>query len=254
MSNPVMKNIYRDRADLRRIELDSDDVLTRNDVFSATATALSVAVIIGLSVVFIGLNVSPGLASVMALAGVGGIVILSIVMIASPIARRGSPVMAGLMSAAQGLMAGGMTFAIGSQQVGGAPGWGIVAQAIMGTVALFFIALTLYSTGVIKVTQKFTAFITFAVAGMAGLYLINLVISLFLGKNLLFAEGPIPIIIAVVAIVLGTLTLIQNFSDVEVMVDAGSDRRVRWALATGILVSLVWLYVELLRLLYLVRR
>lgn len=254
MSNPVINNIYRDRADLRRVELDTDDVLTRKDVLSATMTALSVALIVGIGVLFIGLKVSAGLASMMALAGIGGIIALSIVMIASPMARRGSPVITGLMSASQGLMAGGVTFAIGAQDVGGTPGWSLVAQALMGTVALFFVALTLYSTGVIKVTQKFTAFLVFAVSGMAALYLINLVITLFTGRNLLYAEGPIPIIVAVVAIILGTLTLIQNFSDIDVMVDAGSNRKVRWALATGILVSLVWLYVELLRLLYLIRR
>lgn len=254
MSNPVMHNIYQDRADMRRVGLESDDVLARKDVLSATATALAVTVIVAMTVVWMGLNISSALAGMASWVGIGGIIVLSIVMIASPMARRGSPIIAGLMSAAQGLMAGGLTFAIGAVEVGGAPGWNLVAQALMGTVALFFTALFLYTTGIIKVTQKFTAFLTFAVSGMAVLYLANIVISLFLGRNLLFGEGPIPIIIALVAIVLGTFSLIQDFSDVETMVAAGSQKKVRWALATGILVSLVWLYIELLRLLFLLNR
>lgn len=254
MSNPVMHNIYQDRADLRRIGLEHDDVLTRKDVFTATGTALAVAVLVAMTVTWLGLNVSAALASTASWVGIGGILVLSVVMVASPMARRGNPIITGLMSAAQGLMAGGITFFIGAQEVGGASGWNLVAQALMGTVALFFTALFLYTSGTIKVTQKFTAFLTFAVGGMAALYLVNIGITLFLGRNLLFSEGPIPIIIALVAIVLGTFSLIQDFSDVEVMVEAGSPKKVRWALASGILVSLVWLYVELLRLLFLLNR
>ena len=68
------------------------------------------------------------------------------------------------------------------------------------------------------------------------------------------ADGPIPIIIAIAAIILGTMSLIQDFDTIDQMVEAGSDKKYQWALATAVASSLVWLYMEILRLLVLVNR
>lgn len=250
-SNPLSTSVYNSNYSLHHSTVGK--TVDRSSVVNATLVLLGIVALTILAVVFLGQS-NPGLAAMASLAGVFGTIVMAFVTALSKSARQGSAPIAMIFSVFEGLMLGGMTFFIGNQDVGGAPGWIIVSQAVIGTVGLFFVALTLYGSGIIKPTRKFNAFLAMAIGGFGVMYLINLGITLVTGNNLLFSEGPIPIIIAAVAIVLGTLSLISELDMVDNATNQGYPDRFKWSMATAIMTSLAWLYMELLRLLYLLVR
>lgn len=232
----------------------STSYLKKEDVMKATLVLLSITSLIALAVSYVGYSVSSSIAIMASVVGIGGVLAMSVGSLLSPALRRGSRAYSMIFAVFEGLMVGGFTYAIGDTMVNGVSGWILVSQAILGTIGLFFLAAVLYGTGVIQVTQKFRSFLLFAMGGMFILYISNLAIALLLGKNYLFSDGWLPIIIACVAIVLGTLSLIATFDSVESMVRGHVDPSYQWSLAQSILIDLVWLYTELLRLLYLLNR
>jgi uncharacterized YccA/Bax inhibitor family protein len=91
---------------------------------------------------------------------------------------------------------------------------------------------------------------TAALVGAAAVILINLVITLVTGQPTILRDGgPIAIIVSLVFIVIASLSFILSFHEVEEGVRLGLPERYAWACAFGILVSLIWLYLEVLRLL-----
>lgn len=228
--------------------------LTKSSIVNATLFTMMVVIFFAVVTVYAGF-VNPGLASLMSGAGCFGIIIMGFV-IAFTSAKRGSFIATMLFAAAEGLMVGGFSFFIGNRPIDGEPGWVIVSQAIIATIGLFFASLALYGFGIVKVTKKFTSFLVMAMAGFAMLYLINFIITLIFGNNLLLSSGPLPIIIAAAAIVLGCMSLIQDFHSFDVVTQnaSGVEPRFKWAMAVAFMTSLVWLYTEVLRLLYLLKR
>lgn len=129
-------------------------------------------------------------------------------------------------------------------------GDGIVLQAVAATVGVFLLMGALYKSRVIRATPRFVKFMTAALMGAAAVILINLVITLFTGEATILRDGgPIAIIVSLVFIVIASLSFILSFHEVEEGVRLGLPERYAWACAFGILVSLIWLYIEVLRLL-----
>lgn len=254
MSSPLLKTSYGDRLTMGNRILSSDSIVTRDKVVNATLILITLCAGSALATVGVGLYVSLAAASMLNLVGCGGVIILTLALLFSPSLRQKARGTGIAMALFQGLMLGGFTFSIGSYTYKGVEGWTLVMQALMGTIGLFFVALFLYKTGAIRVTSGFTKFIVFASAGFGLLYLINFGVALVTKHNFLMGNGPIPIIIGIAAIILATLTLIQDFDSVDKMVEAGSPETFTWMLATSILSSLVWLYMELLRVLMLFAR
>jgi uncharacterized YccA/Bax inhibitor family protein len=127
---------------------------------------------------------------------------------------------------------------------------GIVIQAVIATLGVFLLMGLLYKSGTIRATPKFIKFMVGALAGAAAVILINLVITLVTGEATILRDGgPIAIIVSLVFIVIAALSFILSFHEVEEGVKAGLPERYAWACAFGILVSLIWLYIEILRLL-----
>lgn len=257
MSSPLLKVSKGDRiSQTGRQQLYSDNVTTKDGVVNATLALLFATVAAAVATVAVGLKVSIGIATMIGVAG--GIVLMlsTVIMIFSRSMRSGdhAKVMGFILALAQGAMLGGFTCGISTYDYKGVSGWSLAGQAIMATIALFFVALLLYKTGAIRVSSGFTKFIVFASGAFGILYGVNFIIALSTGHNLLMADGPIPIIIAIAAIILGTMSLIQDFDTIDQMVEAGSDKKYQWALATAVASSLVWLYMEILRLLVLVNR
>lgn len=127
---------------------------------------------------------------------------------------------------------------------------GIIFQAIMLTVALLFMMLFIYKTGIIKVTQKFRAAVTMAVGAIMMVYLLNFVLSFF-GMNVPYIHegGMIGIGISAVIIVVACLRLLLDFDNFDKAAQFKSPKYMEWFCAMGLLVTLVWLYYEILRLL-----
>lgn len=132
---------------------------------------------------------------------------------------------------------------------------GIVLQAIGLTGALFFVSLWAFSLGLIKVTNKFRTGVIIATLGIAVYYLVALLMSLFFGATvpLIYDSGPWGIAFSVVIIFIATLNLILDFDVIQKMVKGGAPKKLEWYGAFTLMVTLVWLYLEVLRLLGKVR-
>jgi uncharacterized YccA/Bax inhibitor family protein len=134
---------------------------------------------------------------------------------------------------------------------------GIALQAAVGTAVIFGGVLFAFTSGKLKATPQFTKMVTGAFFGLFGLVILNLLVSAFAGGDGLGLRsgGGISILFSVVFIAVGSMTFVLDFDRAQKMVDAGVDERESWRIAFGLIVGLVWLYLEVLRLLsYLNRR
>ncbi|MER5455357.1 MULTISPECIES: Bax inhibitor-1/YccA family protein [unclassified Micromonospora] len=126
---------------------------------------------------------------------------------------------------------------------------GIVIQAVTATFGVFFVMTMLYRAKVIRATPKFVKGMVAVMAGLFAVMLINLVLAMF-GVNTGLRDGsPLAIGFSIVCIVVASLSFILSFKEVEDGVRMGLPQRYSWVAAFGILVSLIWLYIEMLRLL-----
>ena len=126
---------------------------------------------------------------------------------------------------------------------------GIVIQAIIGTFGLFFVMAALYKIRAIRATPRFVRVVTAAIIGCVALMLVNLVLWFFGIDTGLRSGGPLAIGFSLVCIVVASLSFVLSFAEVEQGVRYGLPQRYAWHASFGILVSLVWLYWEILRLL-----
>ena len=127
---------------------------------------------------------------------------------------------------------------------------GIVVQAITGTIMVAGGVLVVYKTGAVRVTPKFTKIVFASTLGVVGLMLVNLVASIFTPGGLGLRDGGVLAIgFSLLCIVIAASNLIVDFDMIEQSVRRGVDEKVGWYLSWGILVTLVWLYLEILRLL-----
>ncbi len=132
---------------------------------------------------------------------------------------------------------------------------GIVAQALIATLATVLVCLLLYAAGVVKVSRRFVLVVVGATLGIGVMYLAAWVISLF-GPSLRFWTNPTPtgIVISVVICIVAALNLFIDFAVIENGISAGAPTFMEWYAAWGLLATVVWLYLEVLVLLARVRR
>jgi uncharacterized YccA/Bax inhibitor family protein len=132
---------------------------------------------------------------------------------------------------------------------------GIVVQAAVTTFAIFFGMAALYRFKVLRATPTFVKWVTGAVIGVFALMLINLFASFFVSGGIHLRDGGrSAIIFSLICIGIASLTFILDFKIVEDGVRAGIDRKYAWYASFGIVVGLVWLYLEILRFLSYMRR
>ncbi|MGH2907047.1 MAG: Bax inhibitor-1/YccA family protein [Solirubrobacterales bacterium] len=127
---------------------------------------------------------------------------------------------------------------------------GIVGAAIGVTLMVFLATLLLYATRVIRVTARFAAVMTIALCGILFLYLFGWLLSIF-GADLNFLNEPTPtgIAIQIAIAVIAALSLTLDFSFIETGVEQGAPKDYEWYTAFGLQTTLVWLYLEILKLL-----
>jgi uncharacterized YccA/Bax inhibitor family protein len=128
---------------------------------------------------------------------------------------------------------------------------GIVLQAVLATASVFLVMLVAYRTRIVKVTDKFRRTVIFATLGVMVLYLSSFVMSLF-GASLPFLNGSnmmMSIVFSVFVCGLAAMNLALDFDFIERATKAGMPKEYEWVGALGLVVTLVWLYLELLRLL-----
>ena len=127
---------------------------------------------------------------------------------------------------------------------------GIIIQAILSTFAVLFIMLMLYKAKAIQYTDKFAATLKTGLLSILFVYLIQFILSLF-GKGIpgIFESGIIGIGFSLIVIVFAAMALIQDFFFIEEASNRMLPKELEWYAAMGLMITLVWLYTEILRLL-----
>ena len=149
-----------------------------------------------------------------------------------------------LYAAAEGLLLGAISKIFNVQYSG------IVVQAVALTAAVFLIMLVLFATGAIRVTNKLRMGIIVATAAVFGVYLLTWILELVgVANPLIFSAGPIGIVFSLVVVGIAAFNLLLDFDFVSRAVEAKAPRYLEWYAAFGLMVTLIWLYLELLRLL-----
>lgn len=131
----------------------------------------------------------------------------------------------------------------------------IVGQAVLGTLAAFAAMLFLYRSGRLRATPKFTKVLVTASLGYLIIGLVSLVAGIMgVGGGWgFYGSGPLGILLCLAGVGLASLFLILDFDFVEQAIRNGAPQRTSWLAAFGLVATLVWLYIEILRLLAILR-
>ena len=144
----------------------------------------------------------------------------------------------------EGLVLGGLSATIELRYPG------IAIQAVGLTFGTLFVLLMAYRSGLIKVTQKFRLGIVAATGGIFFFYLAEMLLGFFgIQFTSINGAGPIGIGFSLVIVAIAALNLVLDFDFIEQGVQYGAPKYMEWYAAFGIMVTLVWLYLEILRLL-----
>ena len=159
-----------------------------------------------------------------------------------------SPITAPIYALCQGLVLGGISALLERTYPG------IAIQAMGLTFGVTAVMLVLYRSGILRATPKFTVGVVAATGGIFLVYMVDLVLGIF-GRHvpLLNSSGPLGIGLSVVIVIIAALNLILDFDFVETGVHARAPKYMEWYGAFGIMVTLVWMYLEILRLLAKIR-
>ncbi|HET6732292.1 Bax inhibitor-1/YccA family protein [Mycobacterium sp.] len=218
-----------------------DDVVTKTGITLALLTAVAVV-----SYFLIGQNV--GLAMPFLLVGsLGGLGLLLFAIFGR---KQDNPAIVLSYAACEGLVVGAFSFVVANFMVSGISAGALISQAVVGTLGVFFGMLVVYKTGAIRVTPKFTRFLVAAGFGAVVLMLVNLVVGLFTdGAGPLRDGGPLAILFSLLMIGLAAFFFLADFDSADQAIRAGAPEKAAWGIALGLTVTLVWLYLEILRLL-----
>jgi uncharacterized YccA/Bax inhibitor family protein len=241
-----------DRAfqNARNISLTTDSVMTVRGAIHKTLLLLLLAVL-GASYswrVFAS-AISPELGAAAAMpylwGGLIGGLVFSLIAIFSP---RRSRWAAPLYAVCEGVCLGAIS------AMYNAASQGIAVQAVGLTLAVLFLMLMLYRTGAIKVTDKLRSGIIIAVGAIALFYLATWIAGMFTSVAFLHDSSPLSIGISLFIVGVAALSFLLDFDFIERGAQMGAPKYMEWYGAFGLMLTLVWLYLEMLRLLSKVNR
>ena len=175
---------------------------------------------------------------------IGGAIVGFIVGLVLCFKHTWAPVLAPVYAIAEGLFLGGVSAAANAGSKG------IVLQAVALTFGTLFALLAAYQMRLIRASENFKLGVFAATGGIAIFYLIAMVLGFF-GIHLAFLHegGPIGILFSLFVVTIAALNLVLDFDFIESGANAGAPKYMEWYAAFGLLVTLVWLYLEVLRLL-----
>ena len=210
--------------------------LTMDDVVTKTAITAGVALATGV------LTAISGQYWLVLPAFVVGLVVSLIVIFK----QSSNPGLVLTYSAAMGVALGGITGVLES-----VPNFeGIGFQAVIGTAGVFIGMLVIYKTGAVRVTPKFTKWLMGAMIGVVVLMVANLLFSFFTEGGLGLRDGsPLAYLFSIVCIGVAAFSLLLDFDMADEAIRRGAPAKFAWYIAFGLLVTVVWLYLEILRLL-----
>ena len=219
--------------------------VTIDDVVMRTAGLFAIVLVLA----GVGWALTPQLGPVLLLGGIAFTLVLGLVI---AFKKTISVPLILVYAVAEGLFVGAVSriYSVAFDEPGTPVFQGIVAQAVLGTLAVFAAMLIAYKTGIIKVTEKFRRIVTMAVMGYAIFALVNFLYAWIGGHPFgLGGTGALGFGISIFAIVLASAMLAVDFDSIDRAIAAGAPEKYSWLLAHGLIVTLVWLYLEILRLL-----
>jgi uncharacterized YccA/Bax inhibitor family protein len=209
-------------------------VMTIDSVVSRTA--LTLGTVVATAAVAWLADMSLGLGIVFALVALG-------LALWQSFRREPSPTLILAYAATEGLFLGAISNAINERAPGAA------MQAVIGTMAVFAGVLFMYKQRIIRVTARFTKFVLAAAVGFVLLSLVNLAVALVGdGNGLGLRDGGMGVLFGIIGVVLGACFLALDFKMVEDGVAYGAPEKESWLAAFGLTLTLVWIYMEFLRL------
>ncbi len=216
--------------------------LTMDDVVTKTAITAGVALVAGV------LTAMSGMFWLVLPAFIVGLVVSLIVIFK----QSSNPGLVLTYSAAMGVALGGIT---GALEMSGTQFEGIGFQAVVGTAGVFVGMLVVYKTGAVRVTPKFTKWLMGAMFGVVILMVVNLVASFFTTGGIGLRDGsPLAYLFSIVCIGVAAFMLLLDFDNADRAVRDGAPAKLAWYIAFGLMTTLVWLYIEILRLLSYLRQ
>ncbi|MEU4272084.1 Bax inhibitor-1/YccA family protein [Streptomyces sp. NPDC026092] len=244
-TNPYATNPYAQDTQLGAPQQTRGDVMTIDDVVSRTAMTLGTVVVTAALAWFLlpvdeaNLGKSYGIA-------IGAALVAFVLAMVQSFKRKASPALILAYAAFEGVFLGVISATVSTYI---SPG--VVAQAVLGTMAVFAGVLIAYKMRWIRVTRRFYGFVIAAAIGFVLLMAVNALFSLFdgAGDGLGFRSGGLGILFGVIGIILGACFLALDFKQVEDGVTYGAPREESWLAAFGLTLTLVWIYLEMLRLL-----
>jgi uncharacterized YccA/Bax inhibitor family protein len=237
-ANPAMNPAVYQRAGLAD---SSVSVMTLQGAVGKTAILL---VILAVTAAYTWSQAVAGNASVaygLLIAGTIGGFITALVTIFRP---KASPISAPIYAACEGLVLGGISAVFEAAYPS------IVIEAVGLSIGVLAMMLLLYGTGIIRATEKFKIGLVAATGAICLVYLVDMVVSFF-GKQLPFIHesGTVGIGFSVVVVVIAALNLILDFDFIEQGIKLQAPKYMEWYGGFSLLVTLVWMYLEILRLL-----
>ncbi|MEU5810911.1 Bax inhibitor-1/YccA family protein [Streptomyces sp. NPDC004244] len=219
------------------------NAMTMDDVVSRTAMTLG-TVVLTATLAWLALPVDPmNLGKSYGIA-VGAALVAMVLALVQTFKAKASPAIIIGYAAFEGVFLGVISAAT-STYIGA----GVVIQAVLGTMCVFAAVLFAYKMRWIRVTRRFYGFVMAAAMGFMLLMVTNLLFSLFAGGDGLgFRSGGLGIAFGLLGVVLGACFLALDFKQVEDGVTYGAPREEAWMAAFGLTMTLVWIYLELLRL------
>lgn len=235
MSNPVLNNM----AEQTRI-LDGEP-MTINGAINKTFILFALLVISACYTWGLAFN---GFTDKAQMLTTGGVIVGFILALVIIFTRKALNILTPLYAICEGLFIGGVSAVYAAEYAG------IVTQAVACTFAALVSMLLLYRLDIIKCTDKLRSIIFTATLSVAVVYLIQIVANLF-GRGIpqIFTSSPVGIGFSLVVVAIAALNLIMDFDFIERGSEGMLGKKYEWYGAFGLMVSLVWLYLEILRLL-----
>ncbi|CAJ1494869.1 Bax inhibitor-1/YccA family protein [[Mycobacterium] kokjensenii] len=241
-ADPAMLQ-YQQQQQVSR-PLTIDDVVTKTGI---TLGVLSLSAIVSFFMVTSNQALAGPLAMIGALGG------LALVLIGTFARKQDSKALVLSYAVLEGMFLGAISFVLTALTVGTSNAGSMIGQAVMGTFGVFGGMLVVYKTGAIRVTPKFTRMLVASMFGVLALMIGNLVLSLFGvggGEGLgLRSGGTLSIVFSLVCIGIAAFSFLIDFDAADQLIRAGAPEKAAWGIALGLTVTLVWLYIEILRLL-----